>query len=41
MVGECQRLNGYEFEKTLEDSEGQGNLTCCSPWDREESDMFD
>ena len=23
-------LNGHEFEQTLEDSEGQGNLTCCS-----------
>ena len=24
------RLNGDEFEQTLEDSEGQGNLACCS-----------
>ena len=22
------------FEQTLEDSEGQGNLMCCSPWGR-------
>ena len=21
-----------EFEQTLEDSEGQGSLACCSPW---------
>ena len=26
------RLNGHEFEKTPEDSEGQGNLACCSSW---------
>jgi len=25
------RLNGDEFEQTLEDSEGQGRLVCCSP----------
>ena len=25
------RLNGYEFEQTLGDTEGQGSLTCCSP----------
>ena len=25
-------LNGHEFEQTLGDSEGQGNLGCCSPW---------
>ena len=24
-------LNGYEFEQTLRDSEGQGRLACCSP----------
>ena len=32
-------LNGHEFEQTVEvvndrEGEGQGNLTCCSPWDR-------
>ena len=26
------RLNGHEFEQTLGDGEGQGNLACCSPW---------
>ena len=31
--------NGHEFEQTLGDSEGQGNLVCCSPWGRRESDM--
>ena len=25
------RLNGHEFEQTLRDSEGQGNVACCSP----------
>ena len=27
-----RQLNGHEFEQTLGDSEGQGNLACCSPW---------
>ena len=32
MVGWHHRLNGHEFEQTLEDSEGQGSLACYSPW---------
>ena len=28
------RLNGHEFEQTWGDSEGQGNLACCSSWGR-------
>ena len=32
IVGWHHRLNGHESEQTLEDSEGQGSLTCCSPW---------
>ena len=28
---------GHEFEKTQGDSEGQGILACCSPWDHKES----
>ena len=32
MVGWHHRLNGREFEQTLGDGEGQGNLVCCSPW---------
>ena len=32
-------LNGHESEQTLGDSEGQGNLACCSPWGCKESDM--
>ena len=31
-------LNGHEFEQTLGDSEGQGSLACCSPWDHKKSD---
>ena len=30
--------NWHEFEQTLGDSEGQGNMACCSPWGRQESD---
>ena len=36
MVGRHHRLNGHEFEQTLGDGEGQGSLTRCSPWGREE-----
>ena len=32
-------ITGHESEKTLEDSEGQGSLVCCSPWGCKESDM--
>ena len=34
-----QRLDGHKFEQTLGDGEGQGGLTCCSPWGHKESDM--
>ena len=27
-----------EFEQTMEDSEEQGSVVCCSPWGHEESD---
>ena len=37
MVGWHHQLNGHEFEQTSEDSEGQGSLASCSPWDHEES----
>ena len=26
------QFNGHEFEQALGDGEGQGSLTCCSPW---------
>ena len=38
MVGWHYRLNGHEFEQALRDSEGQGNMVCCSPWGRKDSD---
>ena len=33
-----RRLNEHEFEQTVGDSEGQGSLECCSPWDHRELD---
>ena len=41
MVGWHHRLNGYEFEQTLGDSEGQGSLACCSPWGCKKSDIVE
>ena len=38
MVGKHHRLDGHEFEQTPGDSEGQGNLVCCSTWGHKESD---
>ena len=38
IVGWHHRLNGHEFEKTPEDSEGQGSRVCCSLWGRQELD---
>ena len=32
-------LDGYVFELTPGDSEGQGSLESCSPWGRKELDM--
>ena len=40
MVGWHHWLNGHEFEQTLVDSEGQGSLACCGPWDCIESDRL-
>ena len=31
-------LDGHEFEQARIDGEGQGSLTCCSPWGCKESD---
>ena len=38
MVGWHHQFNGYEFEQTLGDIEGQGSLACCSSWDCTELD---
>ena len=37
-VGWNHGLNGHEFEQTLGDCEGQGNLACFSPSGLKESD---
>ena len=39
MVGWQHWLNGHEFEQTLRDIEGQGNLVCCSPGGHKQTDM--
>ena len=39
MVEWHHQHNGHEFEQTLGDSEGQGSLTCCSPWGHKEFNM--
>ena len=41
MVGWYHQINEHEFEQTLGDSEGQGSLACCSPWDHKESDTME
>ena len=38
MVGWYHWFNGYEFEQTPEDSEGQGRLVCYNSWGCKESD---
>ena len=38
MVGWHHPLNGHEFEQTLGDGEGQGNLVCWHLWGHKESD---
>ena len=39
MVGWLHLLSEHEFEQTLGDGEGQGNLVCCSPSDHRDSYM--
>ena len=38
MVRQHHRLKEHELEQTPGDSEGQGSLECCSPWDLKELD---
>ena len=38
MVGWRHRLNGYEFEQTPGNGEGERSLACCSPRGRKELD---
>ena len=39
MIEWHRQHSAHEFEQALEDSEGQGNLACCSPWGHKELDM--
>ena len=36
MVGWLHWLDGHEFEQTLGVGDGQGSLSCCSPWGHKE-----
>ena len=38
MAESPHRLDGHEFERALGVGDGQGSLTCCSPWGRKELD---
>ena len=38
MVGEHHQLDEHEFEQALGLGDGEGDLACCSPWGRKESD---
>ena len=38
MVGQHQ-LDGHEFEQAPGFGDGQGGLSCCSPWGCKESNM--
>ena len=38
MIGWHHWLNGHEFGWTPRVGDGQGDLACCSPWGRKESD---
>ena len=39
VVGWHHWLNGHEFNQALRNSDGQGRLACCCPWDCKELDM--
>ena len=39
MVGWHYQFNGQELGQTPGNDEGQGSLTCCSPWGHKELDM--
>ena len=39
MIGSHHWLDGHELEQALGVGDGQGSLTCYSPWDCKESDM--
>ena len=39
MVGWHHQLDGHEFEQASGIGDGQGSLSCYSPWDHKELDM--
>ena len=39
MVGWHHRHDGHEFEQAWGVGDGQGSLSCCSPWGHKESDI--
>ena len=39
MAGRHHQCNEHELGQTLGDGEGQGGLTCYSPWGHKELDM--
>ena len=39
MVGWHRRLKGHVSEQAPGVGDGWSSLTCCSPWDRKESDV--
>ena len=41
MVGWHHRLNGHEFEQAPGVGDGQGCLTCGSPWGRKQLDVIE
>ena len=41
IVGWLHAVDGHEFEQALGVGEGHGDLVCCSPWGRKESDTTD
>ena len=41
MIEWHHQLNGLEFEQALGDGEGQGILSCCSPWAHKGSDAIE
>ena len=41
MIGWHHRLNGHEFEQAPGINDGQGSLSCCSPWGCKEWDMIE
>ena len=38
MIGWHHQLDVHEFEQALVVGDGQGGLSCCSPWGCKESD---